>query len=192
MLGKCHAQTARKLARRNFASSSANRSAAFAPSELSTPTTITPILFAPPVSLSLGIDVLERILRLRVGTGFGELDRLVDDALCVSIESCPLCVVQLEPLTKVPDGIARLPQPLQLVLVAIDLRVADVVAGQPLRLAEQEDGPTTEACVLERVERCEVDCLDVLPADVNGVHPERQRALRQIRDRLVLRLRRRL
>ena len=50
----------------------------------------------------------------------------------------------------------------------------------------------TGACVLERVERRKMNFFDVLPVDVQRVHSEGDGALRQISDRLVLRLRRRL
>ncbi len=70
--------------------------------------------------------------------------------------------------------------------------VADVVAGQALRLADEEDGAAASASVLERVERGQVEGLDVFPIHVQRAHPEGSGALGQVLDRPVLRLRRRL
>jgi hypothetical protein len=66
------------------ASSRANRSAAFAPSEWSIPTTITFVSFS--FWLLVRVHVLERVLGIRVGPGLGELERRVDDFLCLGVE----------------------------------------------------------------------------------------------------------
>src|SRR5688500_3374754 len=58
----------------------------------------------------LRVDVLERVAGIRVGAGLGKLDRGVDYALRLGIESRPLLLAQREPLAEVLDRIARLPQ----------------------------------------------------------------------------------
>ena len=51
-----------------------------------------------------------------------------------------LLVREAEPLAELRDRILRLAQLVDLALRPVDLRVADVVARQPVRLEEQEDG----------------------------------------------------
>ena len=125
-------------------------------------------------------------LRARVGAGLRELDRRIDDALCLGIEPRPLLFAERESRAEVLDRVACLLQLSEVVLVAVDLRIADVVAGQALRLAEQEDRAVTGARVRERLERGEVDGLDVLPVHMRRAHPVRRGPLRQVLDRLVL------
>ena len=56
----------------------------------------------------------------------------------------------------------------------------------------EEDGPVAGAGVLDGLARGLVDGLDVLPVDLHRLHPERLRAVGEVADRRVLRLRRRL
>src|SRR5207253_7008498 len=90
------------------------------------------------------------------------------------------------------DRITRLAQLPRLVAVAIDLWIADVVAREPDRLEVDEDGPAPAARVVESLARRAVDDLDVLPVGLQRLHPEGFRALREVADRGVLRLGRRL
>src|SRR5580765_7143088 len=76
---------------------------------------------------SSGIDVLERVLGLRVGPVAGELDRRVDDAGDLRLERRPLLGRDLELLAQPHDRVA-LGGLLAVLLRAVDLRVADVVA----------------------------------------------------------------
>src|SRR5439155_5048254 len=118
----------------------------------------------------LRVDVLERVLRGGVGASEGELERVVDDTVCFAIEPSPLVVCQGELCAQVLDRVARLLQLPQFVLVAVDLWVADVVAGQALRLADYQHGTAAAGCVGERVERGQVYRLNLLPDHVQRVH----------------------
>jgi hypothetical protein len=84
----------------------------------------------------------------------------------LAVQRLELVVGDLEPLAELVERVRGLAQVLQLVLRPVDLRVADVVADEAVRLAEQEDGPVTAARVLERPQRGEVHRLDVLPVDL--------------------------
>src|SRR6266540_1576143 len=81
---------------------------------------------------------------------------------------------------------------LLLFLRPVDLRVTDVVAHEPVGVAVEEDRPLARTCVLERLLRCLVDRCDVLSVDLDRCHSVCLGALRQVADRRVLRLGRRL
>src|SRR5207237_1357873 len=51
----------------------------------------------------LRVDVLERVSRVRVGAGLGELDCGVDNLMRLGVEPVPLLVAQLESLAQVLD-----------------------------------------------------------------------------------------
>src|SRR5437868_2695390 len=57
--------------------------------------------------VSSGIDVLERVLGLRIGAGLGELDRRLDDAVHLRIEPFELLVRDAEPFAQTRDRILR-------------------------------------------------------------------------------------
>src|SRR5687768_16340752 len=103
------------------------------------------------VSSRVRVHVLEGVARLGVGAGERELERRVDNALRLAVESGPLLRADGELGAQVLDRVTRLLQFPQLVLVAINLRVSDVVAAQALGLADEENGAATGASVLERV-----------------------------------------
>src|SRR5579884_58261 len=126
-----------------------------------------------------GIDVLERVLRLRVGRALREPKRLVHDALRIRVERLELVVGQAEPLAEPRDRVVvgRL---LAVVLRAVHLRVADVVAVHPVRLDVEENGPVAGARVLERLARRLVHRLDVLAVDLDRAHVVGERALRHV------------
>src|SRR4051812_1754207 len=86
-----------------------------------------------------GIDVLQSVLRLGIGPGLGEVDRGVDELLHFPIERLVVRVGEPELLPQELDRISGLLEALELVLVPVDLWVADVMADQALGLAEQED-----------------------------------------------------
>src|SRR5919204_343979 len=75
---------------------------------------------------------------------------------------------------------------------AIDLRIADVVADEPVGVEVQQHWALARARVLEGGSRSLVDGLDVLTVDLDRLHAVRLRALRQVADRRMLNLWRRL
>src|SRR4051795_4605890 len=91
-----------------------------------------------PRYVSSGIDVLERVLGLRVGAVLRELDRRLDDLDHFAVERCELLVVDVEPLTQAHDRILR--RRLGTILLrAVDLSVADVVPLHPEGLYVEEE-----------------------------------------------------
>src|SRR6476661_3146145 len=111
--------------------------------------------------VSSGIDVLERVLGLRVGPRLRELDRRLDDAVHLGVERVELLVRDIEPLAQPCDRILR-GRLRAILLRPVDLRVADVVAFHAVRLHVEEERPVTGAHALERLVRRVVDLLDVL------------------------------
>src|SRR5439155_10854200 len=97
-----------------------------------------------------------------------------------------LLVVKLELLAQERQWVVMLADVPLLLLRPIHLRVADVVADEPVRVAVQEDRSPARAGVLERLLRSLVDLLDVLPVDLDRRHAERLRAFREIAYRRVL------
>src|SRR5205085_2713177 len=139
-----------------------------------------------------GIDVLERVFRRGVGAVLRELDRVLDDLRDLGIETLELLVGHAEAVAQVVERVVRR-RVLAVLLRAVDLRVADVVAVQALRLDVEEHWALAGARVLERLLRGVVDRLDVLPVDLDLAHVERERALRHVvPHRPVLPARRRL
>src|SRR6266542_1746444 len=141
---------------------------------------------------SSGIDVLQVVLGRGIGAVLRELDRGLDDLRHLGVELVELLVRDAELLPQQHDRIAGRAEPAGLLLVAVHLRVADVVAGEALGVEVDEDGPLAGARVLERLPRGLVDRLDVLAVGLQRLHAERLGALREIAQRCVLRLRRRL
>src|SRR5271154_621939 len=76
---------------------------------------------------SSGIDVLQSILWLRIGSVLRELDRRLDDLVYLVVERLPLLVRHLQLLAQAHDRIL-LGRLAAIFLRAVDLRVADVVA----------------------------------------------------------------
>src|SRR5919108_1832416 len=137
----------------------------------------------------LRVHVLECVARIWVRPGSGELKGCIDHVPGLRIEPHPLLIAEWESSAEILDRVARLPQFAKLILVPVDLRIADVMAGQALRRAEQKNRAATSAHMLERLEGGKVDGLYVLPVHLQRAHPIRCRTLRQVLDRLVLRLR---
>src|SRR5207248_8258930 len=75
---------------------------------------------------------------------------------------------------------------LELLLRAVDLRIADVMTDEPVGVHGEEDRPLAAARMLERAPRGLVDRFHVLAVDLDGLHPERGRPLRDVLDRHVL------
>src|SRR5581483_3754427 len=113
----------------------------------------------------------------------GRVDELQDLAL----ERVVLLGRDVDPGARLHDRVLGLAKLLLLTLRPVDLRVADVVADEPVGLREQEDRPLAGPRVLERPLCRPVDRLDVLAVDVRRVHAERDRALLEIGDRQLLR-----
>ena len=90
------------------------------------------------------------------------------------------------------DRILRRARFLELLLGPVDLRIADVVADEPVGVDREEDWALPAARVLERAPRRLVHRLHILAVDLDGLHSERDRALRDVLDRHVLPARRRL
>src|SRR5579862_591064 len=128
---------------------------------------------------SSGIDVLERVLRLRVGAVLRKLDRRLDDLVHLGLEHVPLLARELEPLAQPHDRIA-LGGLGAVLLRPVHLRVADVVAVHARGLDVEEDRSFAGARVLERLAGAVVDLLDVLPVDLHRAHVVRERALRHV------------
>src|SRR5437762_1197691 len=99
---------------------------------------------------SSGIDVEERVFRIGVGAVLRELHRALDELLDLPLERAPLLVRDAEPLPQVLDRVVARDGLRELVLRAVDLRVADVVADQAVGVAEQEDGTLAGARALDR------------------------------------------
>src|SRR4051812_45368538 len=74
--------------------------------------------------VSSGIDVLQRILGLRIGAVLREVDRRLDDLVRLRVERLELAVPEAEPLAQNLDRVARGGR-LTVLLRAVDLRVAD-------------------------------------------------------------------
>src|SRR5579862_8773995 len=142
--------------------------------------------------VSSGIDVLERVFGRRVGAVLRELDRRLDDLGHLGVDLGELLLTDAEPLAQDLDRIPRCAQLLRRVAVAVDLRVADVVAAEAHRVEVDEDRSLAGSRVVERLPGRLVDGLDVLPVGLDRLHAERLRPQRQVADRGVLRLRRRL
>src|SRR5205809_2521311 len=88
-----------------------------------------------------GIDVLECVVRRRVGAGLRELDRPLDHLGHLRVELGELLVAQAEPLAQELDRVARLAQFARLALGTVDLRVADVVAAETRGVEVDEHRP---------------------------------------------------
>src|SRR5207237_365038 len=86
-------------------------------------------------------------------------------------------VTPIEPGPGQLDRVAGLAQPPRLALVAVDLRVADVMARETDRLEVDEDRAAAAARLVESLARSPVDGLDVLPVRLHGLHPERLRTV---------------
>src|SRR6185436_7084025 len=80
----------------------------------------------------------------------------------------------------------RLAGLLQHLLRAVDLRIADVMPDEAVRVHREEDRALAAARVLKRTPRRLVDRLDVLTVDLDRLHSEGDRALGHIFDRHVL------
>src|SRR6266571_4227692 len=92
-----------------------------------------------PVMAVSGIEVLHGVFGFRVGAVLRELDGGVDELMRLALGLLELPVRELEPLAELRDRILRRAQLFELTFRPVDLRVADVVAGQPVGLEEQED-----------------------------------------------------
>src|SRR5262249_455376 len=95
-----------------------------------------------------GIDVLERVLGSRPGPVLRRLDGALDRLDDLAVDRLELLVGELEPRTRPVEGVLVLPHRARLVSVAVDLRIADVVAREAGRLEEQEDRALTAPRVL--------------------------------------------
>src|SRR4051812_17248738 len=142
--------------------------------------------------VSSGIDVLECVLGSGIGAVLRELDRRLDHVRHLGVKLRVVLVGHLELRPQQLDRVARRAQLARLVAVAVDLRVADVVAAESHGVEVDEDRPVAAARVLERLVRGLVDGLDVLPVRLQRLHPERLRTLGEVADRRVLALGRRL
>src|SRR3954449_1647711 len=142
--------------------------------------------------VSSGIDVLERVLRRRVGAVLRELHRRLDDLRHLGVDLCEIVVGHSHALAQRLDRIALRTQLLRLILRTVDLRVADVVTAEALAVEMQEHGALAGAGVIERLARRLEHRLDVLSVGLERLHAERLRAVAQVADRGVLPLRRRL
>src|ERR671919_2957166 len=127
-----------------------------------------------------GIHVLERVLGLRVGPRLGELDGGLDLARDLGVERLEVLVRELEPCAEELDRVLRVALALELLLVAIDLRIADVVAGQPVRPQMQENRPLAGECVLAGGQGRQMHGLDVLPVRLDQLHAVRLRPLTEL------------
>ena len=141
-----------------------------------------------------GIDVLERVFGLRVGPRLRELDRRLDLGGDLRVERGEVLVRELEPRAQELDRILRLALLLQLVLVAVHLRIAHEVAGETIRPEVEKHRALAGQRVLPSGERGEVHGLDVLAVRLEQLHPVGERALPELvrRERRVLPVRRRL
>src|SRR6266536_1941859 len=92
-----------------------------------------------------GIDVLQGVLGRGIGAVLRELDRSLDDLRHLGVELVELLVRDAELLPQQRDRIAGRAEPAGLLLVAVHLRVADVVAGEALGVEVDEDGPLAGA-----------------------------------------------
>src|SRR3954468_1472901 len=101
--------------------------------------------------VSSGIDVLERVLRRRVGAVLRELHRRLDDLRHLGVDLCEIVVGHSHALAQDLDRIALRTQLLRLILRTVDLRVADVVTAEALAVEMQEHGALTGARVVERL-----------------------------------------
>src|SRR5205085_1784048 len=143
------------------------------------------------IASTLRIDVFQGVLRLRIRAGLREIDRGVDELLHFPVERFVLPVRETELLAQELDRIGGLLESMELVLVPIDLRIADVMPDEALGFAEQEHRALAVARMLERAGGDLVHLLDVLAVDLHRLHPERLGALAEVADRRVLALRRR-
>src|SRR6478736_2619598 len=84
--------------------------------------------------VSSGIDVLQGIFRSGIRAVLRELDRRLNHLRHLGIELGVVLVGHLELRAQQLDRVARLPQRARLVAVAVDLRVADVVAAEADRI----------------------------------------------------------
>src|SRR6185295_2397441 len=111
--------------------------------------------------------------------GLCELDGRLDELVRLSVGLLELLVGETELLAQLRNRVLRLAQLLDLALWPVDLRIADVVAGQPVRLEEQEDGAASRACVVQGLQRSAVHVFDVLAVDADRSHSVRRGALRE-------------
>src|SRR5262249_19412565 len=111
--------------------------------------------------VSSGIDVLERVLGLRVGAVLRELDRRLDDLDDLGVDRLELLVRHRQLLAQEGDRIV-LGGIGAVYLRAVDLGIADVVPLHAVALDVEEDRPLSRPHALERLPRRVVDLLDVL------------------------------
>ncbi len=91
-----------------------------------------------------------------------------------------------EPWLQLLQRVLRLAQLLLLALRPVDLRVADVVADEAVRLRQHEYGALALACVRQRPLGRGMDGFDVLAVHRHRAHSECGRTLGEIRDRQLL------
>src|SRR5215212_1797817 len=87
---------------------------------------------------SSGIDVLERVLRVGIGAVFRKLDRALDDVHDLGLQRLELIVRELELRPRELEGIVVVARILDVLLRAVHLRIADVVAVEAVRVAQEE------------------------------------------------------
>src|SRR2546423_9099866 len=78
----------------------------------------------------------------------------------------------------------------ELLLRAVDLRIADVVSDESIGLDGEEDRPVAARRMVERAPSRLEDAFDMLSVDLDRLHPVRDGALRDVLDRHVLPARR--
>ncbi len=121
-----------------------------------------------------------------------ELDARLDQLGDLAVQLLELLVRELQLGAQLVDRVLRLAETLQVLLRAVDLRVADVVAGEAVRLGDEEHRTAAGPRMLDRLRGGLVDLADVLPVDLHRLHPVRLGALGHVLDRHVLLGRRRL
>src|SRR5687767_8218152 len=106
---------------------------------------------------SSGIDVLHGVVGLRVGAVLGELGRGLDHLHDLAADVRGVLVRQLKLRSQLVDRVLGLAQLLQLALGPVDLRIADVVAREPVGLHVEEVRALALTRVVERLDRRRID-----------------------------------
>src|SRR6266545_7753184 len=88
---------------------------------------------------SSGIDVAEGVVGIRIGPVPRELDRALDDLERLRFHVLELVVGEVELRARAVERVVLLARLLDLLLRAVDLRIADVVAAKAVCLTEEED-----------------------------------------------------
>src|SRR5439155_16739516 len=81
-----------------------------------------------------GIDILEGVLRPRIGAVLRKLDCSFDDLLHLSVDLVDFVGRQLELRAQVLDRVLGRTRLFELFLLAVALRLADVVANETVRI----------------------------------------------------------